>query len=365
MTNFSKKGEKITEQSYIENILRLNLGKAASFHMDYDEGEKVFKGIITQANTDHYIIEEKVSGKTIILPSIFLKYIVFDEKINYPTVAPKFKRTSQSYPFEKALRQPPISAQSAIVIDGNTGSIVFEQNAFSELPIASLTKLMTAIVALEASSLNDLVTISAEAAAQTPSSCPLVAGDTLSMRDLLYCLLLRSGNDAAWAIAEYVAGNVPSFVNLMNQKAKALGLNQTTFTNPSGLDVPSSNLSPSYDLARLMRYGLTNPNFRKIIGTKSYQTTSQLGNEYNFIHKHRLLHNVYYVIGGKTGFTRRAGRTLVTAAEQDGQEFIVVTLNDPNDWEDHVNLLEYAFNLYGITVDTPNDFANPIPGASD
>lgn len=363
MTNFSKKGEKVLEQSFIENILRLNLGKVASFYMHYEDGEKVFRGLLTQASTDHYIIEETSSGKTLILPSVYLKYIVFDEKINYPGESSVFKRLAR--PFEKALRQPPISAESAIVLDGNTGSIVFEQNAFAELPIASLTKLMTAILAIEATNLNDPVTISAEAAGQSPSSCPLVAGDTLTMRDLLYCLLLRSGNDAAWVIAEYVAGSVPAFVSLMNQKAKALGLNQTVFTNPSGLDIPSSNLSTAYDLARLMRYGLTNPNFRKIIGTKTYQTTSKLGNEYNFVHKHRLLHNVYYVIGGKTGFTRRAGRTLVTAAEQDGQEFIVVTLNDSNDWEDTVNLLEYAFALYGITVDTPSDFAKPIPGATE
>ena len=138
--------------------------------MHYEDGEKVFRGLLTQASTDHYIIEETSSGKTLILPSVYLKYIVFDEKINYPGESYVFKRLAR--PFEKALRQPPISAESAIVLDGNTGSIVFEQNAFAELPIASLTKLMTAILAIEATNLNDPVTISAEAAGQSPSSCP-------------------------------------------------------------------------------------------------------------------------------------------------------------------------------------------------
>lgn len=252
--------------------------------------------------------------------------------------------------------QPAVSAQSAILLDANNDNIVFEKNAYEQLPIASLTKIMTTVIALESANLNDRVVISEAAVSQTPSSCPLTVGDILTLRDLLYCLMLRSGNDAAWAIAEHVAGNVPAFVNLMNQKAQFLGLNQTTFTNPSGLDVPSSNISTAYDVARLMRYAMANPQFREIAGAKTYKTTSNNGIEYSFIHKHRLLNNVDYITAGKTGFTRKAGRTLVTSAKIGNQEFIVVTLNDPNDWEDHLNLFEYGFNLYGIRANSNRNF---------
>jgi|SRR5690554_3321771 len=134
----------------------------------------------------------------------------------------------------------------------------------------------------------------------------------------------------------------------MNQKARSLNLNQTIFTNPSGLDVPSSNLSTAYEVALLMNYVMMNPEFNTIVGSKTYQNTSNFGIEYTFVHKHRLLNNVEYVTDGKTGFTTLAGRTLVTTGELEGQKLIVVTLNDPNDWDDHINLFEYGFNLLGI-----------------
>lgn len=259
------------------------------------------------------------------------------------------------------LAQVETSAQSAILLNGNTGEVLYEKDAFTQRPIASLTKIMTAIIALEATNLDDVVTISAEAAGQTPSVCPLQAGDTLTMRDLLYCLLLQSGNDAAYAIAEYVAGNVADFVTLMNNKAKALNLNQTTFSNPSGLDVPSSNFSTAYDLARLTQYAMTNPEFREIIGTIDYQTTTGLGTPLAWRHKHRLVRNIDWIIGGKTGFTSRAGRTLITVANVNGIELIVVTLNDANDWEDHINLLRYGYGLYDIDVVVPENYLREIP----
>lgn len=254
--------------------------------------------------------------------------------------------------------QVDVSAESAILINGNTGDILFEKDAYTPRSIASLTKVMTAIVALEAANLDDQVTISAEAAAQEPSSCPLQAGDTLSLEELLYCLLLRSGNDAAYAIAEYVAGNVDDFVDLMNAKAKSLNMNQTTFTNPSGLDVPASNLSTAYDVALMMQYAMTNEDFREIAGTRLYETTSALGMPYSWLHKHRLVRNVDWITAGKTGFTRKAGRTLVSVAEEDGIQLIAVTLNDSNDWADHLAMFEYGFNLYGkdVVIPKPEDY---------
>jgi serine-type D-Ala-D-Ala carboxypeptidase (penicillin-binding protein 5/6) len=263
------------------------------------------------------------------------------------------------------LAQVQTSAKSAVLINGNTGDILFEKDAYTPRSIASLTKIMTAIIALESASLDDLVTISQEAAAQEPSSCPLQAGDTLSLRDLLHCLLLQSGNDAAYAIAEYIAGNVPDFVTLMNNKARSLNMTQTTFTNPSGLDVPSSNLSTAYDVAKMMQYALTNPTLREIMGENYYQTTSALGTPLAWTHKHRLVRNVDWINAGKTGFTRKAGRTLVTAALVNNIPLIAVTLNDPNDWEDHLNMFEYGYGLYNIDVTIPENYLREKPSDED
>lgn len=254
-----------------------------------------------------------------------------------------------------------VSAQSAVLINGNTGDILFEADAFTPRPIASLTKIMTAIIALEATSLEDVVTISEEAAGQEPSSCPLTAGDQLTMRDLLKCLLLQSGNDAAWAIAEHVAGNVDDFVQLMNDKARSLNLEQTTFSNPSGLDEPSSNMSTAYDLAKLTQYAMTNDQFREISGEASYSTTTALGIPLAWAHKHRLVRNIDWVVSGKTGFTSRAGRTLISVAEVDGVQLIAVTLNDANDWDDHIAMFEYGFGQFGINVTVPEDYLRGEP----
>lgn len=255
-----------------------------------------------------------------------------------------------------ATAQVDVSAKSAILINGNTGDILFEKDAYTERPIASLTKVMTAIIAIESNNLDAPVVISKEAAEQTPSSCPLQEGDSLPLRDLLHCLLLVSGNDAAFAIAEHVAGNVDDFVKLMNNKAKSLGMTQTTYTNPSGLDVPASNISTAYDQALLMKYAMTNPTFREIEGSTVYQTTSTFGTPYAWRQKHRLVRNVDWIVGGKTGFTKKAGRTLISVGEKDKVQLIVVTLNDPNDWEDHLNLFKYGFKQYGIDVTVPEDY---------
>lgn len=359
MTQINKNTEKtripLSEQSYIENILRLNKGKVATIYTSLKQ-KRVFKGIVEEVGSDHVILNDSDTGTHILLLSSFINFITFNEEISYD------HQTNGANENLNTRVQPSLSARSAILLNGNNGNILYESNAFEQLPIASLTKIMTAVVALESANLDDTIVISETAASQPPSSCPLTAGDTFTLRDLLYCLLLRSGNDAAWAIAEHVAGSVPAFVNLMNQKASALDLNQTNFTNPSGLDDPSSNISTSYDIARLMQYAMTNPDFRTISGTKTYQTTSGFGIEYTYIHKHRLLNNIDYVTAGKTGFTSAAGRTLVTTGAIRNQQLIVVTLNDVNDWEDHINLFEYGFNLLGLRVKTPRVFLKSKKG---
>lgn len=253
----------------------------------------------------------------------------------------------------RANAQPTVSAKAAALMNADTGKFLFTKNANQKLPIASLTKIMTAILAIENGDLDAEVTISKEAANQPPSSLYLQPGDKLTLRELLHGLLLRSGNDAAYAIAEYIGGNVDNFVKLMNQKAKALGLNQTTFSNPSGLPKPTENFSTASEVAKLLAYAMENPDFRKIAEQKTYQTTSALGVPYNWVQKHRLVNQVDYVIAGKTGFTRAAGRTLASYASKNGINLIAVTLNDANDWVDQLNMFKYGYQQYGITVPTP------------
>lgn len=253
----------------------------------------------------------------------------------------------------KVKAQVPVSAKGAVLMNANTGSVLVGENENQRLPIASLTKIMTAILAIENGNLDTQITISEEAANQPPSSLFLQQGDQLSLEDLLYGLLLRSGNDAAYAIAEHIAGNVDDFVRLMNQKAKAIGMTQTTFSNPSGLPEPDENYASAKDVAKLLRYAMNNPTFKKITGTKIYETQSALGIPYKWANKHRLVNQVDYVIGGKTGYTDAAGRTLASYATKDGVNLIAVTLNDPNDWRDHLNMFKYGFKQSGIDVPTP------------
>lgn len=254
---------------------------------------------------------------------------------------------------EKARAQVNVSAESAALMNADTGEFLFVKEPNKELPIASLTKIMTAILAIESGDLDALVTFSENAANQPPSKIYVQAGDSLTLRDLLYALLLESGNDAAVAIAEYIAGNVDSFVNLMNQKARTLGMFNTTFTNPSGLSEPAPNISTARDLAILMRYAMQNNIFRDIVGTKFYQTTTTLGVPLDFQHKHRLVQQVDYVIGGKTGFTQASGRTLISYAIVNNIPLITVTLNAPDDWQDHLQMLKYGYSQYGIDIVTP------------
>lgn len=254
---------------------------------------------------------------------------------------------------EIAQAQVTVSAEAAALMNADTGELLFVKEPNKELPIASLTKIMTAILAIENGNLDAIVTFSENAANQPPSKIFVQAGDSLTLRDLLYALLLESGNDVAVAIAEYIAGIVDSFVNLMNQKAQSLGMFNTRFTNPSGLSEPAPNISTARDLAILMRYAMQNNIFREIIGTKTYQTATALGVPLEFQHKHRLVQQVEYVIGGKTGFTQASGRTLISYAVVNNIPLITVTLNAPDDWQDHLKMLKYGYSLYGIDIVIP------------
>lgn len=241
-----------------------------------------------------------------------------------------------------------VSAQSAILMEQTSGRVLFEKDAYTKRRIASITKIMTAIIAIESGKMNDTVTVSSRAVRAEGSSVYLKEGEKIKLRDLVYGLMLRSGNDAAIAIAEYVGGSVEGFVFLMNQKAEEIGMRNTHFANPHGLDDAENHYSTAYDMALLMRYAMHNEEFRKISGTKVYRAPNP-DEKWDRIwrNKNKLLTNLYeYCTGGKTGYTKRAKRTLVTTAEKDGMELIAVTLNAPDDWNDHITMYEYGFEHY-------------------
>lgn len=241
-----------------------------------------------------------------------------------------------------------VSASSAILMEQETGRVIFEKDAFSKKRIASITKIMTAILAIESGQLDEMVTVSENARKAEGSAIYLQIGEKIKLEDLVYGLMLRSGNDAAVAIAEHVGGSVDGFVYLMNQKAEEIGMKNTHFANPHGLDDHENHYSSAYDMAILTRYSMMNPTYKKIAGTEQYRSESS-NDEWDRVwkNKNKLLTGLYeYSTGGKTGFTKRAKRTLVSTAEKDGVSFIAVTLNDPNDWDDHINMFETAFKEY-------------------
>ncbi|TFB23930.1 D-alanyl-D-alanine carboxypeptidase [Filobacillus milosensis] len=235
---------------------------------------------------------------------------------------------------------PGVSASNAVVLDMDTNEILFEKQAHESRNIASITKIMTAIVALEHGELDDQVLITPNAAHKEGSSIYTKAGDIYSLEDLIYGLLLRSGNDAATAIAEHIAGSEKGFAFLMNQKARWIGMNDSSFQNPHGLD-EEGHYSSAYDMALLTSYAMnTNKTFRKMFGTKKHLSENI---DYHWFNKNKLLMTNEYCTGGKTGFTKSAGRTLVTTAELDGKRVVVVTLNASSDWSDHRALYDYGF----------------------
>ena len=242
-----------------------------------------------------------------------------------------------------------VSARAAIVIDADTGETLFEQNADSRLPMASTTKIMTALVALGEGDLDRVYTVKPEYAAVEGSSMYLKAGETLSLQDTLYGLMLASGNDAAVAIAGE-CGGMTAFVGKMNAKAAELGLTDTHFDNPNGL--PSdTHYTTAHELAKITAAALKDPVFRQIVSTKSCTVSGHALSNHN-----RLLSMYDGAIGVKTGFTRAAGRCLVSAAERNGRTIIAVTLNDPNDWNDHREMLDAGFAQYSeVTLHTAGD----------
>ena len=239
------------------------------------------------------------------------------------------------------------SATSSILMDMDSGRIIYENNSHEVRSVASISKIMTAILAIESKKLDKTVKVSDVVLEAYGSGIYIKPGEKLTLQDLVYGLMLRSGNDAALMIAEYVSGSVPKFVEKMNQKAQEIGMKQTTFHNPSGLDEEDEvgNFSTAYDMAILTSYAMKNKTYQKIVGTKKY-TLKTNKNTYVWYNKNKLLTNYENTTGGKTGFTKKARRTLVSTTSKDQLNFVVVTLNDGNDFQDHENLHEYGFTYY-------------------
>lgn len=234
-----------------------------------------------------------------------------------------------------------VSAESAIVMDQNSNRILFHKNANQKMRIASITKIMTAILAIESGKLDQYVTVSSRAVHTEGSSIYLQEKQKVKLKDLVYGLMLRSGNDAAVAIAEFVGGSVEGFVFMMNQKAELIGMSNTEFSNPHGLDDHENHYSTAYDMALLTKYAMENKTFKKIFGTKEYHRGG-----FHWKNKNKLLNLYEYCTGGKTGYTKRAKRTLVSTAAKDGLHLISVTLNAPDDWNDHISMYDHAFGKY-------------------
>ncbi len=236
-----------------------------------------------------------------------------------------------------------LSGSSCILIDANTGRILFEKNPHVKMPMASTTKIMTALVALEYGNLEDEVIITKEAVGIEGSSIYLREGEIMSLEDLLYGLMLRSGNDAAVAIAIHVGGNLENFIDLMNKKAKEIGAVNTNFTNPHGLH-DDLHYTTAYDLALITREAFKYEEFAKIAGTKSY-ISNRVENNY-YYNKNKTLWEYKGGDGVKTGYTMRAGRCLVSSATRNGHRLIAVSLNARDWFNDNYKLLDFGFENF-------------------
>lgn len=250
---------------------------------------------------------------------------------------------------------PDVSAGATILMHADTGEVLFEENSDSQMLIASTTKIMTALVVLEHCDIEENVEIIPEYCGVEGSSMYIASGEVYSVGDLLYGMMLCSGNDAATALACYCGGSIEEFAKMMNEKAMELGLEHTSFENPHGLDA-ENQYSTAFELAQITREAMKNEIFRKIVSTKVYS----IGDK-SFMNHNKLLWKYDGAIGVKTGYTMAAGRILVSCAERDGMCLICVTISDPNDWEDHMSLYDYAYENYEYRPVLPTGDVCKIP----
>lgn len=236
------------------------------------------------------------------------------------------------------------SAHSYTLMDMDSGRVLLSKDMHSKRLIASITKIMTSILAIESGKVDDIVKVDDSIKKAYGSGIYIEVGEEISLKDLLYGLMMRSGNDAALMIASFVSGSEEEFVTLMNRKAKELGMNDTTFYNASGLPTPHGNISSTYDMALLTKYAMNNDIYREIVSTKKYQVTTNK-KTYIWHNKNKLL-RYDFITGGKTGYTEESGRTLVSTSNIDDMHLVVVTIRDSDDWNTHLELYNYAKNNY-------------------
>ena len=249
-----------------------------------------------------------------------------------------------------------ISASKAVVMDLNSGRVLYDLNKDEPQLIASITKIMTCLITIMYSDLDKIVVVDEDVLKSYGSSVYLEVGEEIKLIDLLYGLMLRSGNDAATQIAKTVAGTEEAFVYLMNEYASTIGMKNTHFVNPHGLDSNGvGNTSTAYDMALLTKVAMQNETFRTIFKTQEYSAKSNL-KTYHWEGKNKLFSMYSYTTGGKTGYTDAARRTLVTTASKDNKNLVVVTLNDGNDFNDHKSLYETYFSKYDsvLAIDKNN-----------
>ena len=253
------------------------------------------------------------------------------------------------------------SAHSYVLMDEVTGRVLTSKDKDSKRLIASITKIMTCVLAIESNKLDEIVVVDSSIKKAYGSGIYIEEGEEILLKDLLYGLMLRSGNDAAEMIASFVGGSDDEFVKMMNTKAREIGMKNTTFYNPSGLPTPSGNYSSAYDMALLTRYAMKYDIYKEIVSTKKYKVTTNK-KTYIWNNKNKLL-KYDYITGGKTGYTEESGRTLVSTANIDNMHLIVVTIRDSDDWNTHLELYNYAKDNYDVyKVLNKNRFV--LPGES-
>lgn len=255
------------------------------------------------------------------------------------------------------------SAQAAVLYCCDNGDFVYASNADARLPMASTTKIMTALVAIENSDLQKMVKVARSACGVEGSSIYLYENEAISIKDLLYAVMLESANDAATALAIEVGGSLEAFVDMMNRKASELGLKNTSYKNPHGLD-EEGHYSSAADLALLMTYAMSNEVFAEITGSYKYTAKMTSADATRvFINHNRLLNSCEGVCGGKTGYTKKSGRCLVTYANREGVSMCAVTLNDGSDWNDHTTLYDAGFPLYRVFESSSKNYRLSVVGA--
>ena len=238
-----------------------------------------------------------------------------------------------------------VSAHSAVLIDADSEKVLWSKDAEERMPMASTTKIMTALVAIENADISSEIAVPRGAVGVEGSSVCLKDGELLTLEELLYAMLLESANDAAAAIAISVGGSIEDFAVMMNQKAEELGLENTSFANPHGLDA-ENHYTTAHDLAVIAANALKNETFQKIVSTYKYRIPLEK-ESYRYLMNHNKMLRLYDgAIGVKTGFTKKSGRCLVSAAERDGLRLVAVTLNAPDDWHDHAQMLDYGFENF-------------------